>query len=663
MNFFRIDDASVNALRSFRPIVEEKFSSIIDNFYDHISAFQDIRPSKFRLTDLEKLKAAQKDHWMKIFRAEFNEEYKREVQRIGRLHHIYGIGPSWLLGGYAYIGSELLRLAHRENSGFLGVRAHSGDSLERALMQVVLLNSQIILSVYFRSNAHNRVRTICSMVDQMEHEAATSLDDMGELTKGVADTAAVLFGFAQESSERACIASTAAEQVVAGSQVIATATEQLHESIDEINRQVSESKLLSAEAKVAAVASKKTAAALSKVVEQIYSFIDVISKIAHQTNMLALNASIEAARHGEAGRGFGIVANEVRELATRTSDATSQISQEIAAVREHTHQSVAVIDNSVSILTKLEAASALISSAVEEQSFIAKDIAGCVEENALSACQVSEVIEDMKRKALETRNLSEDLSKDGKRIDGSIESLRIGLTRVARSANEADRRELIRHSVLFDVRIASEGETADGELNNLSEDGCTIVSDTFACQLGREVSVECHGETMQGIVVACDGETAHLRFPLPMDHDRVGVLSIEGAKRLIGRAVKDHTKFMETIYDTIEGRDRKKAADLADHHTCRLGHWYDSVSDDRLRNCPSFSALAGPHHRVHVFGKKALAAISHQDMEAAETAAREARKASYEVVRLLENLDRELAASLTDEGDPCSNVVRLRSAN
>ncbi|WP_413452558.1 methyl-accepting chemotaxis protein [Georgenia phoenicis] len=193
----------------------------------------------------------------------------------------------------------------------------------------------------------------------------------------------------EETSAQAGVVAAAAEQVSQNVQTVAAGTDQMGASIREIAHNVTEVAKVTDQATHVASATNDTVAKLGTSSQEIGNVIKVITSIAEQTNLLALNATIEAARAGEAGKGFAVVASEVKDLAQESAKAAEDIAGRIQAIQGDATGAVGAIGEIASIITAINDYQTTIASAVEEQTSTTAEIARSVAEAAAGSGEIA----------------------------------------------------------------------------------------------------------------------------------------------------------------------------------------------------------------------------------------------------------------------------------
>lgn len=195
-------------------------------------------------------------------------------------------------------------------------------------------------------------------------------------------------GVSKATAESGAV-STSSEQASSNVQTVASAAEELSASIHEIARQVEQSAAMADDAAQHAAQSNEVVEGLAHAASRIGEVVKLITDVAEQTNLLALNATIEAARAGEAGKGFAVVASEVKSLANQTSKATEEISNQITLVQNETRIAVESIGKIPESVRQVKDIAGAIAGAVEEQGAATQEIAQNAQKASDATTEVS----------------------------------------------------------------------------------------------------------------------------------------------------------------------------------------------------------------------------------------------------------------------------------
>ncbi|NVJ70574.1 MAG: CZB domain-containing protein [Alphaproteobacteria bacterium] len=400
------------------------------------------------------------------------------------------------------------------------------------------------------------------------------------------------------------------------------------------------------------------------------------------------NASLEGVqRNLERSVEMSVTANKgvmgVAEM-TREIRAVDQQSQSIAAAVEELAASVQSISESSSLAAEevghvAESASSGMEAAnnarttMEEISAAVKDAAGKVDQLSVASEKIGQIVKEIEDIAAQTnllalnatieaaragdagrgfavvasevKSLANQTAKSTENIRNRIENLRTEMAGIVSSMKEGEEKAAMGQEVIAAssdemIRISDQVDVVNGRIQEIHgilaqqseasrevSGGVGIIANMSAENVQKVDRVIDILEQTEAPIVECVNEfVAH--------GDQTAT---------IFAAKSDHMIWMRKLAQMLAGRTSLKADELADHHSCRLGKWYDAQKDPTFTRLPEWAALKEPHRRVHAFGIEAARAYAKGNFDEAIKSVHEANEASKEVMGLLTTIGEKLS--------------------
>ena len=272
------------------------------------------------------------------------------------------------------------------------------------------------------------VRTISSSATELSavsRQLTSSAEQSTSRIHGVATAA-------EEMSANMMTVSAAMEQATSNVNSVASASEEMTVTIADVARNSDKARGITGQAVGQAQKITEQISALGRAAREIGKVTETITAISAQTNLLALNATIEAARAGAAGKGFTVVATEIKELAQQTAAATEGIRDKIENIQTSTAETVEEIDKISRVIQEVNEIIAGTAVAIEEQAAVTREIAANIS-------QAAQGMQEVNQNVAQTSGVAEAIASDIADTNQAVGEISNGSNQVLASAEELAR--------------------------------------------------------------------------------------------------------------------------------------------------------------------------------------------------------------------------------
>jgi len=393
VRFHGISAETCEDLRANKAYIMRALPAALDAFYAHIADFPDAVRFFSDHEHMMHAKTMQLRHWDLITDGKFDEAYFASVTKIGEVHNRIGLEPRYYIGGYNFLLAHMVTAIARDMSSSLfrgAAAAAKAARLQAAIIKALMLDMDCAIAVYIKAGLRERKITLDKLAEGLESSIGAIAESLSSVAADMQLAARELSSKAKDVASQSTLVAAISEEASISVRLVAEATSEMTASAREIGNQVRASTEIASQAVNVVEDTVLKIERLSTSADKIGTIIGLIRNIAGQTNLLALNATIEAARAGSAGRGFAIVAAEVKVLAEQTAKATAEIGHQIQGIQTATRDTAEAVSMIADIIRDMDSISNSIFTASQLQDNATYEIS-C---NAERATQGAETVRD-----------------------------------------------------------------------------------------------------------------------------------------------------------------------------------------------------------------------------------------------------------------------------
>ena len=312
ISFIEITEEDIRNLMRLKPLFLENGNDIIDSFYGQLLKINHLESIIDQHSTIEKLKLTFYNYLMDMVSGKVGDEYILRRKTIGNVHNQIGLYPEWYIGAYSIIQNEVLMQLIKVYDNEEAVKIFA------SFQKLCTFDMQLVITTYIQSY------TSCMMKMNEIKDLQFKLNDS---SVALASTAEETTSLIEDKQQQVINMLTGIYGIQKGAEEMISRTETGKQGISKSLTKVDEVVCM-------IEGTKELTGDLTESSVNIGKVVQTIRGISNQTNILSLNAAIEAARAGVHGKGFAIVAQEVRKLAHQTEEALDHIQNQVAAVQQ-----------------------------------------------------------------------------------------------------------------------------------------------------------------------------------------------------------------------------------------------------------------------------------------------------------------------------------------